>query len=451
MSSVESFDVLIIGGGFAGASTAYNLAKKGLKVLLIDSKPWERIGDKPCGDAVSKEHFDRLGMPYPEGKELEQKIEGIKIYSPDMKTVWTVKGEGFELNAPAYNQRILREAEKGGVEIRDMTTAARPVFSDGFVRGAVLVDRRTNREYEVRAKVVVEATGYSMSVRSKLPPGHVLAEPLDDKDTDIAYREVGYTSANIEEPEYLRIFITQQASPGGYWWYFPKGKDKVNVGLGIQGGMNYGSVHEYYRKYLSVYAPDLKEVKIRGGALVPTRRPITTLVWNGMIVVGDSAFTVNPVHGGGKGSAMISGYCAAKAILNAFEVGSFDARTLWDTNRCYLEMYGAKQASLEIFRRFLQKLSDADINYGMEKRVIREEDLLEASVSGDLHLSVADKAMRILAGLGRPSLLFKLKTVADFMGQMKSLYKRYPATPEGLERWKAEVKEVIERFEIALR
>ena len=135
MSSVESFDVLIIGGGFAGASTAYNLAKKGLKVLLIDSKPWERIGDKPCGDAVSKEHFDRLGMPYPEGKELEQKIEGIKIYSPDMKTVWTVKGEGFELNAPAYNQRILREAEKGGVEIRDMTTAARPVFSDGFVRG----------------------------------------------------------------------------------------------------------------------------------------------------------------------------------------------------------------------------------------------------------------------------------------------------------------------------
>jgi hypothetical protein len=114
-------------------------------------------------------------------------------------------------------------------------------------------------------------------------------------------------------------------------------------------------------------------------------------------------------------------------------------------------MYGAKQASLEIFRRFLQKLSDADINYGMERRVIREEDLLNASVSGDLHLSVADKAMRILAGLGRPSLLFKLKTVADFMGQMKLLYKRYPATPEGLERWKAEVKELIERFEIALR
>ncbi len=450
-SGEEKFDVLIIGGGFAGASTAYNLTRKGLKVLLVDSKPWERIGDKPCGDAVSKEHFDRLGMPYPEGKELEQKIEGIKIYSPDMKTVWTVKGEGFELNAPAYNQRILREAERKGVEIRDMTTAAKPIYSDGFVKGAVLVDRRTNREYTVWAKVVVEATGYSMSVRSKLPQGHVLAEPLDDKDTDVAYREVGFTASDVEEPEYLRIFISQEASPGGYWWYFPKGKDKVNVGLGIQGGMNYGSIHEYYKKYLNKYAPDLKQVTIRGGALVPTRRPISTLVWNGMVVVGDSAFTVNPVHGGGKGSAMISGYCVAKAISNAFEVGSFDAKTLWEANKCYLEMYGAKQASLEIFRRFLQKLSDADINYGMEKRVIKEEDLLEASVTGDLHLSVAEKAMRVLAGLGRPSLLVKLKTVASFMKDMKDQYRNYPEAPEGLERWKAEVKELLDRFEIAMR
>ena len=448
--STEVFDVLIIGGGFAGASAAYNLAGRGLKVLLIDSKPWSRIGDKPCGDAVSKEHFDRLGMPYPQGNELEQKISGIKIYSPDGKTVWTVKGEGFELNAPAYNQRILREAERRGVEVRDLTTAMKPIFEDGYVKGAVLFDRRTNRQYEVRAKVVVEATGYSMSVRSKLPQGHVLAEPLDDRDTDVAYREVGFTSDDIDEPDYLKIFISQEASPGGYWWYFPKGRNKVNVGLGIQGGMNYGSIHEYYKKYLQRYAPDLKEVTIRGGALVPTRRPISTMVWDGMVVVGDSAFTVNPVHGGGKGSAMISGYCVARAISNAFEVGKFDAKTLWEANRCYIEMYGAKQASLEVFRRFLQRLSDADINYGMEKRVIREEDLLEASVSGDLHLSVADKAMRILAGLGRPSLLMKLKTVAEYMGEMKALYRSYPDSPEGLNKWSQKVSELLKEFERAL-
>ncbi|WP_373468386.1 digeranylgeranylglycerophospholipid reductase [Acidianus infernus] len=445
----NNYDVLIIGGGFAGATTAWHLANQGLKVLLIDSKPWNRIGDKPCGDAVSKEHFDNLGMPYPEGEQLEQKIEGIKLYSPDMKTEWTVKGEGFEINAPAYTQRLLKEASNRGVEVLDMTTAMKPIFEDGFVKGAILFDRRHNQQIEVRAKVVVEATGYSMSFRSKLPQGLPVTESLDDKDADIAYREVAYTKDDIDEPQYLRIFVNQKASPGGYWWYFPKGKNKVNIGLGIQGGMGYPSIYTFYEKYLNEFGSDVDRNRLiaKGGALVPTRRPISTLAWNGILVVGDSAFTANPVHGGGKGSAMISGYCAAKAILNAFEVGDFSAKTLWSANLCYIERYGAKQASLELFRRFLQKLSDDDINYGMRKRVIKEEDLLEASAKGDLQLSVAEKAMRIIAGLGRPSLLMKLKVVAEYMKKAKDLYREYPSDPNNLEHWKSEVNKLLLDFE----
>lgn len=443
-----TYDVLIIGGGFAGASTAWHLANKGLKILLIDSKPWGRIGDKPCGDAISKDHFDNLGMPYPNGIELEQKIEGIKLYSPDMSTMWLVLGEGFEINAPAYTQRLLKEAQNRGVDIMDLTTAMKPLFENGFVKGAVIFDRRANKTYTVKSKVVVDATGYSMSFRSKLPKEIPVTEELDERDTDIAYREVVYTRDDIEEPHYLKIFIDQKTSPGGYWWYFPKGKDKVNIGLGIQGGMGYPSIHTFYEKYYINYGSDIDRSRliVKGGALVPTRRPITTLVWNGIAVVGDSAFTVNPVHGGGKGSAMISGYCVSKAILQASEYGEFSAEKLWDANECYIQRYGAKQAGLDLFRRFLQKLSNDDINYGMRKKIIKEEDLITVSSHGDLHLSVAEKAMRILAGIGRPSLLFKLKTVAEYMKKMKEHYKNYPATPNTLHKWKIETEKIIMEF-----
>nr|4OPT_A Chain A, Conserved Archaeal protein [Sulfolobus acidocaldarius DSM 639] len=446
------YDVLIIGGGFAGSSAAYQLSRRGLKILLVDSKPWNRIGDKPCGDAVSKAHFDKLGMPYPKGEELENKINGIKLYSPDMQTVWTVNGEGFELNAPLYNQRVLKEAQDRGVEIWDLTTAMKPIFEDGYVKGAVLFNRRTNEELTVYSKVVVEATGYSRSFRSKLPPELPITEDLDDKDADVAYREVLLTKEDIEDHDYLRIFFDQETSPGGYWWYFPKGKNKVNVGLGIQGGMGYPSIHEYYKKYLDKYAPDVDKSKllVKGGALVPTRRPLYTMAWNGIIVIGDSGFTVNPVHGGGKGSAMISGYCAAKAILSAFETGDFSASGLWDMNICYVNEYGAKQASLDIFRRFLQKLSNDDINYGMKKKIIKEEDLHEASEKGDLHLSVADKAMRVISGLGRPSLLFKLKAVAESMKKIKELYLNYPRSPSSLGSWRREVDNVLTEFNKSL-
>jgi len=445
----SSYDVLIVGGGFSGATTAWHLAGRGYRVLLIDSKPWNRIGDKPCGDAVSKDHFDDLKMPYPQGEELEQKVAGIRLYSPDMKTVWTVKGEGFELNAPAYNQRILKEAQSKGVEIMDLTTASSPLLENGVMKGAVIFNRRTNETIKINAKITVDATGNARSLRMKLPPEIPVAEDLDDRDADVAYREEAITVQDIEEPEYLRIFVSQKAAPGGYWWYFPKGERKVNVGLGIQGGMGYGSVHEYYRKYLKVYAPDIKEVVVRGGALVPTRRPLTSLVWDGMVVVGDSAFTVNPVHGGGKGSAMISGFCAAKAITNALEAGSYDKQSLWEMNLCYIDKYGQKQASLELFRKFLQRLPDEDIDFGMRKGLIKEEDLMEVSVKGSLKLSVAEKAGRLLSGLARPSLLIKLKTVASYMAKVKELYNNYPLTYSELPRWKDSLYEMYAQFDAA--
>ncbi|BCU68250.1 geranylgeranyl hydrogenase [Sulfolobales archaeon HS-7] len=447
-----SFDVVIVGGGVAGASTAWFLSKTGLKILLIDSKPWSRIGDKPCGDAVSKGHFDELGLPYPEGEQLEQKIEGIKLYSPDMKTEWIVKGEGFEINAPAYTQRLLKESSDKGVTIMDLTTASGPIVEGNFVKGIKIFNRRENKEYEVYSKIVVDASGNARSVRTKLPSEMPIAEQLERKDADVAYREVLLSRDEISEPEYLKIFISQKASPGGYWWYFPKGKNKANVGLGIQDGMGYPNPHYYYEKYLKTYAEDLlpDKVLVKGGALVATRRPISTMAWNGILAIGDSAFTVNPVHGGGKGSAMISGYCASRAIMNAFETGNFGAEGLWDMNLCYIERYGAKQASLDLFRRFLQKLSDSDINYGMSKGLIKEDDLLEVSTYGNLHLSTADKAMRVIMGLGRPSLLVKLKIVAEYMAKAKQLYISYPKKPELLETWKASVTSLYNEFNIAL-
>ena len=86
----------------------------------------------------------------------------------------------------------------------------------------------------------------------------------------------------------------------------------------------------------------------------------------------------------------------------------------------------------------------------MNKKIIREEDLLEASEKGDLHLSVAEKAMRIIAGLGRPSLLFKLKTVAEYMKRIKQLYLNYPTSPSGLKQWKESVDSAILEFNNAM-
>src|SRR3989337_2839970 len=90
---MTEFDVIVVGAGTAGCMTAKNVAKAGLDVCLIDRKRRDEIGEKVCGDAVGKHHFDTLGLAPPKGEELSSRIEGIKIYSPDLETVFTVKSE----------------------------------------------------------------------------------------------------------------------------------------------------------------------------------------------------------------------------------------------------------------------------------------------------------------------------------------------------------------------
>ncbi|HDD26281.1 MAG TPA: NAD(P)/FAD-dependent oxidoreductase, partial [Acidilobales archaeon] len=414
---MSRYDVIIVGAGIAGASAAYFLSFSDLRVAIVEAKPWERVGDKPCADAMGKHHFDHLGLPYPKGKELEGYVKGVFLYSPSLKTVFKVKGDGFEINRIKYTQGLLSKALNKGAEFFGRHQALRPILEKGKVVGIKVRNLSSGEVFDIKANVVIDASGNSRAIVRHLPKDWPVSEPADPKDYVIAYREVYELSKPVDEPEYIRIYLSNKVAPGGYWWLFPKSLiDVVNVGLGVQYGVGNPHPKTLFDKYIK-NIPELSGAKLieAGGALVPTCKPLDSLVWDGIAVIGDAAYTVNPVHGGGKGSSAIAAKCVADAVIRAHDVGNFSAKGLWNANLCYIENYGRKQAKLDIFRIFLQKLSDDDLEYAMKHRIVKEEDILEASYKGVLKMSVVDKALRVIAGLGKPSLLFKLKTVIEFM------------------------------------
>jgi digeranylgeranylglycerophospholipid reductase len=91
VSTLEKFDVLVVGAGTAGCLAAETAAEAGLKVCLIERKKREEVGEKICGDALGEHHLKALGLEKPQGGELEKRIEGIRIHSPDMDTTITVE------------------------------------------------------------------------------------------------------------------------------------------------------------------------------------------------------------------------------------------------------------------------------------------------------------------------------------------------------------------------
>ena len=443
---MEKFDVLVVGAGTAGCLAAKTAAEKGLKVCIIDSKNKENIGAKICGDALGEHHLKTLGLEKPKGDELEKKIEGVQIFSPDLNTVFTIEDKdfvGYILNRRLFGQWLLNKAIDKGALLMESTQFLEPVFDGGFVVGGKV--KSAGKTTQLTSKVVVDASGFAGAVRQKLPNEMGIENKIENEDVEACYREIRQLKQEDENTKYCEIYLNSEVTPGGYTWIFPKRGAKVNVGLGIcMRGKFPNPKKQLYKHILS--KPQFEgSLLLSGGAWWdPTRRPLDNMVGNGVILTGDAASLVNPIHGGGIGPSMLSGFFAGKKIAEALENGEPTQSSLWGYNRMYMDSYGKKQASLDIFRMFLISSNDEDLNYGMNYKLVTENDVLKASMGDEFHLNVTEAATRVFRGRKRLGFLRKLKTTIDMMRQVRVHYDDYPNSPENFEAWRLKTVELIE-------
>lgn len=452
---MEKFDVVIVGAGTAGCMAAKTAAEKGLNVCIIERKRLPEIGRKVCGDAIGKHHFDELRLPPPSGNELERKILGVKIYSPDMETSFTVLGEGlhgYMINRHVFGQRLLKMALDAGAMLLDSTLALEPIIEKGAVVGVSAKNLISGEKMEVFGNVTIDASGYNAVLRSRLPSEIGIEGEVDRSEVEACYREIRELKVEMDELDFCQIYLNQAVARGGYVWIFPKRNRHVNVGLGV--AMTGAFPNPKQQLYTHVLSQKIFEGSrlVEGGAwFVPTRRPLYSLVGNGVMVAGDAACQVNPIHGGGIGPSMAGGKLAAETAVLAHERGDFSLETLWEYNVQYMRGYGAKQAGLDVFRILLQNCSDEDLNYGMKYKLITEEDLLKASMGGEARFNITDVTMRIFRGLRRLGFLMKLRETSNLIRKARELYRNYPENPEGLEKWKLQVEAVFQEAKRKLK
>ncbi|RDE14075.1 MAG: hypothetical protein C4K48_07090 [Candidatus Thorarchaeota archaeon] len=446
--TLKRLDVVVVGAGTAGCVTARRCAELGLQTLLLDRKPQNEVGQKVCGDEISKSHFEATGINSPYDNEISSVIDGADVYPPSMKNELKVRGwsdfDGWTIDRLTFGQRLLNEAVKAGVKFIPNIHVGPPTIAGDQVTGIHYRDASTREETTIKSKIVIDASGFAAVIRNQLD-GPLIENNIDKADVALCYREILSLKVPLAEPEVARVFLGGQTAPRGYAWIFPKGIQEVNAGVGITGGSGRGSPKALFESFKSNYPLLFKSTVIDGkGGAVPVRRPLKSLVGNGVAFVGDAALQVNPIHGGGIGAGMRAGIILGEVAREAIAKRDLSANGLWSYNTRYLPDFGKRLASLEIFRKLLQGVTDEDLDFGFERRLLEADDLIAANKGGGISIGIVDKMKRAKRGAGRISLLLKIQKASSLMKKLGRVYATYPSNPTGLESWEKNVLSIIE-------
>ncbi len=378
-------DVLVVGAGPAGSVAAMEFARRGFDTLLVEKK--QEIGPpKRCAEGVSQNGLETVDVDV--DMDVHRRIEGASLYAPSGKRVDMKGGDmfGYVLERKVFEKQLAARAIDAGATCM-VDTQALGMHRSGD-RWRVHL-RGLEGERDVAARLVVGADG----VESKVGrwAGFQSVNRLTDYHSGIQYEMAGVDV----DSRHIHLFFGTEVAPLGYAWIFPK-RFSANVGLGILERKAAMSAHGYLRRFIDSH-PDIfagaSPIEINAGG-VPVNH-FTEMVGAGVMLVGDAAQLVNPIHGGGIIRAMHSSQLAAEVAEPALTDGDLSTRRLQEYVHRWDEAYEEKTAKLLKLRRFLEKLEDKD--FELLADILEGEDIYE--------LSQARISFFIKKLLKRPSLL----------------------------------------------
>jgi len=375
-------EVLVIGGGPAGASAGYWLSQLGHDVTIIEKKTFPR--EKTCGDGLTPRAVKQLhdmGL----GDQLTQfhRYEGLraKAHGRALEMHWPehpiYPQHGYVVRRRELDMMVAKNAQSSGAHLLEGHEALTPILDRGFVRGAVITSKADNTTFEIHAKYVIVADGANSRFGRALGTSRAKKWPYGT-----AIRTY-WESPRHAEPwieSALDVKDRNGNSMPGYGWIFPVGDGTINIGVGLLSTFrDFKSVNTTHMldSYAHMIAddwginPDTPTCKATSGR-IPMGGSVGPKVGPTHIVIGDAAGSVNPFNGEGIDYAYETAHMAADCLHDALVSG--DPVALQRYSKLVEDEYGEYFKVARLFARIIGRpvLMRELSRVGLQSRTLME-------------------------------------------------------------------------------
>ncbi len=349
---------VVVGGGPAGSFCAFELAKRGVDVSVLEEH--EEIGvPSHCAGHMSIRSLRSLGLyPLPEGI-VENTFSAANFYSP--------KGTKFSVrlanpvtcavNRSLFDRYLADKARAAGAHYFLKSRVESLIIEGDFVKGVNVVQEGNLQTHAVSANMVVDAEGVSSRLL------HQAGLPPLDGDKLVYAVEAEVENIKDVQEHTVEVYLGKNYAPGFYGWLMPRPNGTAKVGLATKRGNPKHFLDRLMRQH-PVASRQLRTAKVKSMIFhaIPLGGPIQKAYRNGFLAVGDCASQVKPTTGGGVIFSITCAKIAAEVAAKAVEKPDLSEGFLHSYQKRLMNSIGFDVEVMLGARHVLDRFSDEKID-----------------------------------------------------------------------------------------